>query len=366
MRVLYLADRLSVRGGADRHLLQVMGWAAAAGHAVTVAVGRVERGVTPPSGARTVTVRGLGAAVPSRSRLGRLPDLLAAADLVHVQNVMNPVALEAAVATGRAVVTVQDHRLFCPGPGRTLPDGSRCRERMSETACSRCLPDPAYRARTLALVRRRLAAVRRARAVVVLSRYMADELAAAGLPGAEVIPPWVEAGAPRRAPGTTFLLGGRLVRHKAPLDAVRAWERAGRPLPLEVAGEGPLEADLSGATRLGWLETERLRWALRRARALLFPAFWQEPFGILGVEALAEGTPVIVADAGGTREWSEAGCLRVPAGDVAAMAAAIRRLVGRPGLALELGEAGRRWVAERLARGRLAPRLRALYRRVMS
>ena len=47
---------------------------------------------------------------------------MAAADVVHVQNVMNPTALTRLVSSGRAVVTVQDHRVFCPGPGRTPPD----------------------------------------------------------------------------------------------------------------------------------------------------------------------------------------------------------------------------------------------------
>ena len=44
---------------------------------------------------------------------------------------------------------------------------------------------------------------------------------------------------------------------------------------------------------------------------------------MLGVEALAEGTPVVVSDTGGTREWSDAGCVPVRGGDVSAMAGAI-------------------------------------------
>ena len=366
VRILYLADRLSVRGGADLHLLDVIRWAAERGHRVTVACGRREAGAVPPPGVEVVTVRGLAAAVASGARLGGLDALLDRAELVHVQNVMNPVALRAAAATGRAVVTVQDHRLFCPGPGRTLPGGAPCRELPADGTCAACLADAAYRERMLALTAARLKAVRGAR-LVVLSRYMARELAAAGHPGAAVVPPVVEAVPERRRDaGRAFLLGGRLVRHKAPLDGVRAWELAGRPLPLRVAGEGPLAAALGGVEHLGWLDREALRRELGRARALLFPARWQEPFGILGVEALGVGTPVIVADSGGTEEWSGAGCLRVAAGDVAAMAEAVRRLAADPGLALELGEAGRRLVAERFAPAAVWPRLEAVYREVLS
>jgi glycosyltransferase involved in cell wall biosynthesis len=86
---------------------------------------------------------------------------------------------------------------------------------------------------------------------------------------------------------------------------------------------------------------------------------------MLGVEALAQGTPVIVADSGGTVDWSATGCLRVPAGDVAAMAGAIRRLDADAGLAGRLGAAGRETVKRQFDRRRIEPRLDELYRRVL-
>ncbi len=360
MRVLYLTDRLSARGGADWHLAQVTAAVAAAGAAVTVAYGRREEGCRLPAGVTGVVVRGLGSPMADGSRLGRLARLLAACDVVHVQNVMNPVALAAAVATGRAMVTVQDHRVFCPGLGKTLPGGRRCEHVMSLGACAECLPDVGYRERTLAVTRARLEALRGA-CVVVLSRYMAVELEAAGLSGAEVIPPWVEPGRERVAAGDAFLLGGRLVPHKGVLDGRQAWAAAGRPLPLRVAGAGPVEPELEGTVRLGWLGQEALRGELRRTRALLFPALWQEPFGLLGVQALAQGTPVVVANAGGTCDWSDAGCIHVAAGDVRAMAAAVGRLAADPSLALRLGREGRAMVARRFARSDIERRLFRLY-----
>jgi len=360
VRVLYLTDRLSVRGGADRHLLQVIHWAVAVGHQVTVACGRRERGVGLPEGVDVVNVRGLASATASRSRLAGLSPLLGAAEIVDVQNVMNPVALRAAVGTGRAIVTVQDHRFFCPGQGKTLPDGRLCTRAPASEVCRECIPDDPYRDRMLELTADRLEALRGAR-LVVLSRYMAQELEVAGLPGARIIPPVVEVCQEPPNEGECFLLAGRLVRHKAPLDALRAWEIAGRPLPLHVAGEGPLEERLEGAVRLGWLDPTSLRRELLRARALLFPSFWQEPFGILGVEALACGTPVIVADTGGTREWSAAGCIRVPRGDVAAMAEAVTRLAGDPELARNLGESGRELIRQRFGPAVVRSRLETAY-----
>jgi glycosyltransferase involved in cell wall biosynthesis len=294
-----------------------------------------------------------------------LDSLLERHDVVHVQNVMNPVVLAMAVTTDRAVATIQDHRVFCPSIGKTMPDGSRCQQPMSPAACRACVDDREYLDRTLELTQARRDALRGAR-LVVLSTYMAEELAIADLPGAEVLPPWVEVGALRREPGESFLIGGRLVVHKGVMDGWRAWRTAAGNLSLRVAGEGPLAGQMDGAEHLGWLRVPDLRLELRSSRALLFPAVWQEPFGILGVQAQAEGTPVVVADVGGTTDWSDVGCIRVPAGDVDAMVAAVSRLEHDPDEALRLGRRGQSMVIERFARSTIEPRVHALYQEICS
>ncbi|MCB9762910.1 MAG: glycosyltransferase family 4 protein [Alphaproteobacteria bacterium] len=359
MRVLHLVDRLSPRGGADHHLRDLL-LEQRRRHRLHVAFGRVEPGGRLPAGVHGHRVKGLAHPVDGGRGLYVLEQLLPGFDIVHLHNIMNPSAIAMAVATGRAVATIQDHRVFCPGPGRTLPSGAACDRPMSEAACAACLPDDDYRRRTLAVTRARRDALQGAR-LIALSRYMADALDQAGLPGAAVIPPWVEVAAPRAAPGRGFVLGGRLVAHKDPLLSWRAWRRAGVDHPLVVAGAGPLEPALEGADRRGWLQRPRLREALRGARALLFCPRWQEPFGILGVEALAEGTPVIAARVGGVGDWADAGVIEVPPGDEAALAEAIRALADDPARALALGEAGRRLVAERFSKAPLLARIEAVY-----
>lgn len=360
MRVLYLADRLSVRGGADLHLRQVMEGAVAAGHEVTLACGRLEKGVDAPTGVTLARVRGLATAVDSSSRLGGLAPLLAKSDVVHLQNVMNPDVLRVAVGTGRAVVTVQDHRVFCPGMGKTLPGGEVCGQVMAEAPCAECLPDPDYRSRVLRLTRARRDALVGCR-VVALSHWMAGQLAEAGLGEADVIPPWFELGPETDRPRHGVLMAGRLVAHKGVEDGWRAWREAACGEPLIVAGDGPLGPRLEDAEMLGWLAASDLRRAMRRARVVLFPSYWQEPFGMVGIEALAESSPVIAAATGGSMEWAAAGCLCVPPGDVEAMAAAIGRIFDEPGLADRLGREGRSMVAERFARPAIEARIRDLY-----
>ena len=345
MKLLVCSDRLSLRGGADQHLLAV---ASALDADLTWAIGR---DADVPAEGRRVRVRGLASSGPDE-RLDGLSRLAADADVVLAQNVVNPVALEQLAATGKLVVTVQDHRVFCPGPGRTLPDGALCRVPMSDAACTACLPSDSYRERLLALTRARLEALRGARRVLVLSRYMQVELEAAGI-ASDVVPPWVEVS---RSPvaGRGFVVGGRLVAHKAPQVASEACRLAGAK--LSIAGAGRLTDELEGE-QLGWLANEDLRALLHASRALLFVGRWQEPFGILGVEALAEGTPVVVGASGGVEDWADAGCVRVPPGDVEATAEAIRALRDDPERALELGRRGQAMVRERFTRARWLPRL---------
>lgn len=345
-------------------MLQVIRGAIAAGHRVTVAFGRAEVEARLPAGCSGLRIRGLASMVESAGRLMRLVDVLRDADVVHLQNIMNPIVLRAAVATGRAVVTVQDHRVFCPGPGKTLPCGGRCDQVMSDDLCRVCLPDDEYRQRMVTLTAARLEALA-GTSLVVLSRYMQKELEKVGCPGAEVIPPWVEGGAGPPEPGRGFVMGGRLVGHKGVLDGWRAWRRSGCAAALRVAGEGPLGRRLAGADLLGWLSHTALREELHRSRGLVFPSRWQEPFGVLGVEALAERTPVIVADSGGTGEWSDVGCLRCAAGDVAAMAEGIARLASDAELARRLGREGRAMVAERFGRTAIEGHLDSLYHSIV-
>ena len=89
--------------------------------------------------------------------------------------------------------------------------------------------------------------------------------------------------------------------------------------------------------------------AFRGVRAVILPWRWQEPFGLVGPEALAHGIPVAGFDVGAIREYlidGETGLL-VPSGDTAALADAIDRLLADPVNAAAMGVRGRELVSAR-------------------
>lgn len=337
MRVLHLADRLGDRGGAPVHLQGVIASLAAQGHEVELAVGAADPGVAPPC--RTHVVPGLEA----RERRPVALDALAgelAPDVVHLHTVVNPDALEWAAARP-AAITVQDHRYFCPGRGKWTAAGHVCTETMSRRACAACFDDGAYFDSIYRLTAERLAAVAGLQ-VVVLSRYMKTELAAAGVPAERitVVPPFVHGLAGARPSGPPCVLfAGRLVEGKGVADAIAAWRQAAVGLPLVFAGTGPLRAGIEseGFEVLGWLGRAALAGVYRRARALLLPSRWQEPFGIAGLEALAMGTPVAAWRSGGVPEWHPGGEALAEWGDVAGLARALRAAIEGPRPALPSG-----------------------------
>src|SRR5690606_34789393 len=112
-------------------------------------------------------------------------------------------------------------------------------------------------------------------------------------------------------------------------------------------------------------EAVRAAWA--RSSIGLAPSLWREPFGIVVIEAMAGGSPVIGSCVGGIPEIvveGESGLL-VPPGDVDALAAAMRRLIEEPALCEQMGEAARRRAAQ-FSAAAVVPQIEAAYRHLLA
>lgn len=203
------------------------------------------------------------------------------------------------------------------------------------------------------------------------------ERCAGVLPGGEVIAPGADLDLfePVHAGDWSWrlLCCGRIDRRKGIDVAVSALAELPRAARLDVVGAGDREheAELAAlAARVGVAERiasgPRPRAALPASYAaadvLLFPVRWQEPFGLVPLEAMAVGTPVVASGRGGSAEYLRDGenCLVVdPDAGAAAWAAAVRRLADDASLRGRLREAGLATAREH-SQARFTERLSAL------
>jgi phosphatidylinositol alpha 1,6-mannosyltransferase len=173
----------------------------------------------------------------------------------------------------------------------------------------------------------------------------------------------------------TFLYVGRLAPEKRAEQIVDAFRIARELVPpdsihLVMAGTGPSEAELrevapDGVTFLGFLERRtRLPDLYANCDAFAFASV-TETLGLVLLEAMASGLPVIAAPAGGVRDHLRHGQngLAYPAGSAEAMAHTMVRVASENGLAQRLGR-GARSTAEELTWEREMERLDRSYREV--
>jgi glycosyltransferase involved in cell wall biosynthesis len=180
----------------------------------------------------------------------------------------------------------------------------------------------------------------------------------------------------------TLVFAGRLVAKKGVADLLEALPRVRARRPearLLIAGQGPLEADLRALAErlqigdavefLGSVSNDRLPAVLHRADLAVLPFCTAddgdaEGLGLVTVEAMGAGIPVIVGDVAAVHDvitHGETGWI-VPARNPAALADAIVRLLEDPALAARLAGKGRRYAAQTFDWSVVAARYRTLLR----
>jgi glycosyltransferase involved in cell wall biosynthesis len=144
---------------------------------------------------------------------------------------------------------------------------------------------------------------------VAVGEAIAHHLATAGFDPARITVrgnPVDDPGTPS-LPGTDALFVGRLAESKGARLLVEAWKRSGLGdrHRLRFAGGGPEHeaieragAGVPGIEFLGVVDHQRALALMNEAAFVVAPALWEEPFGLVVVEAMARGRPVLVTALG--------------------------------------------------------------------
>ena len=311
-------------------------------------------------------------------------------DVAHFTNTFTLVSPSAYDACRQADVPVvqslHNYRLLCPG-ANLLRDGRVCEECVDHSLW-RGVRHGCYRGSRAAtgLVAASLAAHRSAGtwerkvdSYLALTEFARRTFVRGGLPPERIhVKPNFVAPDPRERDevGDYALFVGRLSEEKGLRTLLDAWRRLDSPLPLRIAGDGPMASEIDGAIRgaargrvwrLGDLARPDVIETLRHARLLVVPSECYEGFPLAIAEAFACGVPVIAAGHGAMAEIVEDGRsgLHFTPGDAGDLAAKVAWSLTNAKRFDEMGHAARAAYEAHYTAERNLELLLGLYERVI-
>jgi glycosyltransferase involved in cell wall biosynthesis len=288
--------------------------------------------------------------------------------LIHESDVVNlagPAIFPLALALlARKSVVIEHHGYQASCPNGLLfyqPTKSACPNHYMRNEFSACLRCNASESgwfasmKMLVLMPLRRGLCRRASVNLCVANHVADRI---DLPRTQVVYHGVPeslastiAPAPKDLPLLSVGFLGRLVEEKGVPTLINAMHllRAEKDrVSLTIIGDGPQRPQLEAMAReqndfqrnisfTGSLQGETLSAALANIDVLVMPSVNEEPAGLVVMEQMIRGCPVIVSDHGGGPELAGDAGLKFPPGNAAALAACLRQLADDPALLRELG-----------------------------
>lgn len=199
-----------------------------------------------------------------------------------------------------------------------------------------------------------LQALRACSLVFVLSDFMKNNLIMNGFEKnkIKILVPYQKCASiaePNSPANPVVLFAGQLIRGKGVDLLLVAMQKLKNPARLRIVGRGNDSNYLQQLCQnLGlWERTEFVNWTddmeseYQRADLVVVPSRWQEPFGLIGIEAFAHAKAVVAFDVGGIREWlkHKHNGLLVPAGNIDKLADSIDILLSSKELRCKNGKA---------------------------
>lgn len=283
--------------------------------------------------------------------------------------------------------------MVCPGQGKfwarsetvcTRPFGLHCFAHAYIELCCNRHPSRLWKQYQNTLFEINEAATRYA-AIIANSGYLKREALLAGYSAARlhVLPCFTDlTDEPRwcREQAPVIVFAGRFSRTKGVWYLLQAFELVAKEVPgaeLWLLGGGHDDSQIRRfAKRLasgdsvrffGWCEKLQVDAYLRDAAVVAFPSVYPESFGIVGIEAMMRGKPVVAFDVGGVRDWlcdGETGFAVQPK-DVGGLASRLIQILQDHSLRIRMGTAARREAETRFRPEPHVDKLLEIYRTVL-
>lgn len=376
MKVLHLNEHCGWYGGIETYLLSVIPRMVDRGHPQVVAFSKGDAELVEHSHVVPELSHASRRAIDAGRRAIEAIVERERPDLAHVHNIHNIGAIEACLESVPTVVTIHDYRYACPASNFYYRRTEEVCHRSCGPGCftttlfKRCLtPRPRYAMRYYGRVRWAMRNAGRFARFVAPSQFARQRFSEVGYDGSriDVVPyfcPVLPRDEPRVPPQqTTLLFLGRMQPNKG----YRYFIEALGKMPASVRGvmvgnSSPerqqeimhIAADARCRDRLelrSWVSRDEIQGLLEATSVLVFPSVWPETLGIVGLEALASGVPVVASDIGGVREWlheGETGYL-VPPKSSSSIAEAVSRLLDCPAVSAAMGRRGIELIREKFA-----------------
>ena len=381
MKILHVNDNYCHLGGTEKYLLDTCCALEEAGHQIVIisssgrghirVQGRKEYFVKSSYGLRSgLRIWGIYKEIVERER----------PDIIHLHNThyfVSPLIIKRLWRLKPTIKFVHDARFFCPSFGRKVipssneicpyPVGRHCFNRMG------CYPFHFNGSNVLenlhkfVLVFYELRISRMLDRIVVGSQYMHDELVRNkfAVDRIKKIPCYTD-----KNKGCDI---GKCNEEKGLILCIGRFE-GGKALPLfiealnylkdqqwhaEIIGDGGFIKEAKERAKslgfekrikfVGRLSSDEIDRSYNRCSMIVMPSITPESFGIVGIEAMAFGKPVIAFDSCGVREWladGETGFL-VKRREIKGLAGRISQLLEDEGLAMKMGQKGKERVEKR-------------------
>ena len=178
-----------------------------------------------------------------------------------------------------------------------------------------------------------------------------------------------------------ILFVGRLVEEKGVMDLYEAFKRVTcnvKRVTFKIVGEGPLKHNLLKKIKTDHLEHlvsiekksyKEMPKVYENADLFILPSkrtkTWEEQYGMVLVEAMASGLPIVAYDTGAIREIMDSAGVYIHEGDIGGLAFAIRHLMADRAFAAKLGTMGRRRAESEFDSRKSAKKIEQLYESII-